>query len=135
MALAKKYGHVGYRHTRIIGVPLSVVQWVNVYSPCPAHRGKMLCKEVLPVLRLTISQAPRDLAITRQVLHHILSCPPAVALNIPRRLEKRSWIPGKVRVRLQDRTDIRQLSGRADAGIGCIPSSHIAKRIGAVDGH
>jgi hypothetical protein len=135
MALAKKYGHVGYRHTRRIGVPLSAVQRVNVYNPYPARRGKMLCKKVLPVLRLTISQAPRDLAITRQVLHHISSRSPAVAPNIPRRLEKRSWIPGKVRVRLQDRNDIRRLSGRAGAGIGCIPSSHIAKRIGAVDGH
>ena len=57
-------------------------------SASPKHPGAILRHEVLPALKLSISQAARDLAITRQVLHHILAGTASVTPNIALRLER-----------------------------------------------
>jgi ActR/RegA family two-component response regulator len=39
----------------------------------PIHPGEILREDVLPALRLSVSEAARQLRVTRQTLHRILS--------------------------------------------------------------
>jgi antitoxin HigA-1 len=39
----------------------------------PTHPGEILREDVLPALRMTVSQAARELGVSRQLLHRILS--------------------------------------------------------------
>ncbi len=39
----------------------------------PTHPGELLRDEVLPALRVSISEAARELGVTRQTLHRILA--------------------------------------------------------------
>ncbi len=52
----------------------------------PTHPGAILREDVLPALGISVSQAARDLGISRQMLHRILaeeaSVTPALALRI-----------------------------------------------------
>ena len=54
----------------------------------PTHPGEVLREDVLPALRLTVSEAARQLGITRQTLHRILAethpVTPAMALRFGR---------------------------------------------------
>lgn len=40
---------------------------------CPTHPGVILRDDVLPSLRLSVSEAARQLHVTRQTLHRIMS--------------------------------------------------------------
>jgi antitoxin HigA-1 len=40
---------------------------------CPIHPGAILREDVLPALRLSISESARQLGITRQTLHRVLT--------------------------------------------------------------
>lgn len=54
----------------------------------PIHPGEMLREDVLPALELTAAAAARELGVSRQLLHHILSekgpITPAMAVRIGR---------------------------------------------------
>ncbi len=54
----------------------------------PTHPGEILREDVLPALKLSVSAAARQLGITRQMLHRILSeqagITPEMALRIGR---------------------------------------------------
>ena len=39
----------------------------------PTHPGELLREEVLPALRVSVTEAARELGVTRQTLHRILS--------------------------------------------------------------
>ena len=39
----------------------------------PTHPGELLREDVLPALRVSVSEAARELGVTRQTLHRILS--------------------------------------------------------------
>ena len=40
---------------------------------CPSHPGRLLKEEILPALRLSVSEAARQLGVSRQSLHRILA--------------------------------------------------------------
>jgi antitoxin HigA-1 len=42
-------------------------------SRCPTHPGEILADDVLPALNLSIAAAARELGISRQMLHKIIS--------------------------------------------------------------
>ena len=54
----------------------------------PTHPGEILREDVLPALRLSVSEAARQLRVTRQTLHRILSgrssVTPEMALRLGR---------------------------------------------------
>jgi antitoxin HigA-1 len=52
------------------------------------HPGALLRDHVLPGLSLSVSQAARDLKITRQTLHRILAGNAAITTEMALRLEK-----------------------------------------------
>lgn len=51
------------------------------------HPGLLLRSHVLPELGLTVSQAARDLAVTRQALHRVLAGHAGISPGMARRLE------------------------------------------------
>jgi addiction module HigA family antidote len=50
--------------------------------------GALLRTQILPALNLTVSQAARDLQVTRQTLHRVLSGQAAISTDMAVRLEK-----------------------------------------------
>lgn len=59
------------------------------------HPGGLLGDCVLPALDLSISQAARDLQITRQSLHRILAGQAAITPDMAVRLEKLCGVPSQ----------------------------------------
>jgi addiction module HigA family antidote len=57
-------------------------------SRMPTHPGALLREDVLPALGLSVTQAARDLKVSRQVLHQILAervaISPTMALKLGR---------------------------------------------------
>ena len=54
----------------------------------PVHPGEILKEDVLPALRLTVSEAARQLRISRQTLHRILKGTHAITPEMAVRLGK-----------------------------------------------
>jgi antitoxin HigA-1 len=54
----------------------------------PAHPGEILREDVLPALHLTVAEAARQLLVSRQMLHSILSGRSAVSPEMAVRLGK-----------------------------------------------
>ena len=52
----------------------------------PAHPGELLREEVLPALNLTVTEAARQLGVSRQMLHSILAQRSAVSPEMAVRL-------------------------------------------------
>ena len=47
----------------------------------PTHPGALLREDVLPALGLSVTEAARQLGVTRQALHHILAETTAERVN------------------------------------------------------
>ena len=58
-----------------------------VQSP-PVHPGEILREDVLPALRLSVTEAARQLGVARQTLHRILAGKAAVTPEMAVRLGK-----------------------------------------------
>ena len=54
----------------------------------PTHPGAILREDVLPALRLSVSDAARQLGVSRQMLHRILACRAPVTPDMAVRLGK-----------------------------------------------
>jgi addiction module HigA family antidote len=57
----------------------------------PIHPGMILSEDVLPALRMSVSEAARHLRVTRQTLHRIISGRTAVTPEMAVRLGKFLW--------------------------------------------
>ena len=56
----------------------------------PTHPGELLREDVLPALRMNVSQAARELGVSRQLLHRILAAKAPVTPEMAVRLGK--WV-------------------------------------------
>jgi antitoxin HigA-1 len=54
----------------------------------PTHPGEILREDVLPALRMNVSQAARELGVSRQLLHRILAAKAPVTPEMAVRLGK-----------------------------------------------
>src|SRR5258708_34972272 len=52
----------------------------------PTHPGAILREDVLPALRLSVSEAARQLGVTRQTLHRIMAEKTSITLEMAARL-------------------------------------------------
>ena len=57
-------------------------------SRCPIHPGAILRDDVLPALKLSVSEAARQLRVTRQTLHRIMKGETAITPEMAVRLGK-----------------------------------------------
>jgi len=88
----------------------------------PTHPGEILKEDVLPALNLTISEAARQLGISRQALHKLLAGTVAVTPEMALRLGR--WCgngPG-LWLRMQQAHDLWAAERRMRTKLGDIPS-------------
>ena len=72
----------------------------------PTHPGEILRDDVLPALKLSVSEAARQLRVTRQTLHRILAGTAAVTPAMALRLGKFCGNGPDLWLRLQYRRDL-----------------------------
>jgi len=80
-------------------------------APTPGeaqHPGTLLRDHVLPGLHLSVSQAARDLAITRQTLHRVLAGNAAISTEMAARLERFCGVSSEFWLDCQHRYDLQR---------------------------
>lgn len=101
------------------------------------HPGIMLRERVLPALDLSVSQAARDLQVTRQTLHRILAGHAGITPDMAARLERLCGIPSHYWLRRQQDCELERINTQFGALYDRIPSralpSDILRQFGAFD--
>ena len=87
----------------------------------PTHPGEILREDVLPALRLSVTEAARQLRVTRQTLHRILSGRSAVTPEMAVRLGKFCGNGPDFWLRMQQAHDLWRAQERLRAEIEKIP--------------
>jgi addiction module HigA family antidote len=72
----------------------------------PTHPGEILREDVLPTLGLSVSEAARELGISRQMFHRVLSGRAAVSPEMALRIGKFCGNGPEVWLRLQQAHDL-----------------------------
>ena len=72
----------------------------------PVHPGEVLSEDVLPALRMTVSEAARHLRVTRQTLHRIIAGRTAVTPEMAVRLGKFCSNGPELWLRIQEQYDL-----------------------------
>jgi len=92
----------------------------------PAHPGEILREDVLPALGMTVSDAARELRVSRQTLHRILSGTMAVSPEMAVRLGKFCGNGPGLWLRMQAAYDLWHAERRMRAEIKRITTRHAA---------
>jgi len=92
----------------------------------PVHPGELLREDVLPALGITVSNAARELRISRQTLHRILSGTMAVSPEMAVRLGKFCGNGPGLWLRMQAAYDLWHSERRMREEIKRIPTRHAA---------
>jgi addiction module HigA family antidote len=102
------------------------------------HPGALLRLYVLPALNLSVSQAARDLEISRQTLHRILAGAAALTPEMAVRLERLCGVASEFWLDRQHRHELTRVRRNQAAVLARIPArvlpKVIAEQIGASDG-
>jgi addiction module HigA family antidote len=88
----------------------------------PVHPGEFLREDVLPALGITISEAARQLGVSRQTLHRILAGTIAITPEMALRLGKFCGNGPGLWLRIQQRYDLWHTQKRLRAEIKRIPT-------------
>lgn len=103
------------------------------------HPGVLLRDAVLPALCLSVSQAARDLRVTRQTLHRVLGGYTAITPEMAIRLERLCGVSASFWLDRQHRHDVQRVLLESEALFDRIPSralpENIKKQIGAANGN
>jgi addiction module HigA family antidote len=92
-----------------------------VQSP-PVHPGEILREDVLPALRLSVTEAARQLGVARQTLHRIIAGRAAVTPEMAVRLGKFCGNGPGLWLRLQQTYDLWHAERRLSEAVARIPS-------------
>lgn len=87
----------------------------------PTHPGEILREDVLPALHLSVSEAARQLRVTRQTLHRILSGRSAVTPEMAVRLGKFCGNGPDLWLRMQQAHDLWRAQEQLRAEVEKIP--------------
>lgn len=90
----------------------------------PTHPGEILREDVLPALEMTVSDAARELRVSRQTLHRVLSGSMAVSPEMAVRLGKFCGNGSGLWLRMQAAYDLWHAERRMRAEIRRIPTRH-----------
>jgi antitoxin HigA-1 len=89
----------------------------------PTHPGEILREDVLPHLHLSVSEAARQLRVTRQTLHRILAGRAAVTPEMAIRLGKFCGNGPGLWLRMQQAYDLWYAQRRLRAEVERIPTA------------
>lgn len=93
------------------------------------HPGALLRNSILPALDVSVSQAAKDLLITRQTLHRILSGQAAITPDMAIRLEKFCGISSAFWLERQQLHERQHMSDEVRALLSRIPSHQLPDQI------
>lgn len=91
----------------------------------PTHPGEILREDVLPALRLSVSEAARELRVSRQTLHRILSGRSAVTPEMAVRLGRFCGNGPELWLRMQAAHDLWHAERALRAEVEQIPSHRV----------
>ena len=72
----------------------------------PVHPGEVLREDVLPALRLSVSEAARRLGVSRQQLHRVLACTHPITTDMALRIGKFAGNGPELWLRMQQAYDL-----------------------------
>ena len=90
----------------------------------PTHPGQVLREDVLPALGLSVSEAARQLRVSRQTLHRILAGTSAVTPEMAVRLGKFCGNGPGLWLRMQEAHDLWYAERRLVKELEKIPAHH-----------
>jgi addiction module HigA family antidote len=88
----------------------------------PTHPGEILRADILPALDLSVSEAARQLRVTRQTLHRILSGKSGISPEMAVRLGRFCGNGPGLWLRIQQRHDLWHAEQRLSGELEKIPS-------------
>ncbi len=94
----------------------------------PTHPGEVLREDVLPALGISVSEAARQMKVTRQTLHRIMARKTAVTPEMAVRLGKFCGNGPDLWLRMQYAHDLWHAERRLKREIEAIPA-HRARRV------
>lgn len=80
----------------------------------PIHPGEILREDVLPALRLSVSEAARRLGVSRQQLHRVLACTHPITTDMALRIGKFAGNGPELWLRMQQAYDLWHLERRME---------------------
>jgi len=92
----------------------------------PTHPGEILREDVLPALNLSVAEAARQLRVTRQTLHRILSGRSGVSPEMAVRLGKFCGNGPGLWLRMQQAHDLWLAEQRLEEELEKIPGHAVA---------
>ncbi len=92
----------------------------------PTHPGEIVRDFVLPELGISVSEAARQLGVTRQTLHSILSGRSAVSAEMALRLGRFCGNGPGLWMRMQQAFDLWQAENRLNGELDRIPVHQVA---------
>ena len=92
----------------------------------PTHPGELLREDVLPALRISVSEAARKLRVSRQTLHRILAGDARVTPDMAVRLGKFCGNGPGLWLRMQQAYDLWHAEQRLASELTKIPTSPTA---------
>ncbi len=91
----------------------------------PTHPGAILRDDVLPALELSVSEAARQLRVTRQTLHRVLSGRSGVSPDMAVRLGKFCGNGAGIWLRMQQSYDLWHAERRLRTELTHIPERQV----------
>ncbi len=95
----------------------------------PIHPGEILKEDVLPALELSVSEAARQLRISRQTLHRILKGTHGITPEMAIRLGKFCGNGPGLWLRMQQSYDLWQAAASTGSGSSCTSTPAPALRV------
>jgi addiction module HigA family antidote len=92
----------------------------------PTHPGEILREDVLPALGISVSEAARELRISRQMLHNVLSGKASITPEMALRIGKFCGNGPALWLRMQQARDLWEAERRLGAEISRIPTRSAA---------
>lgn len=88
----------------------------------PTHPGEILREDVLPALDMSVSEAARQLGVSRQMLHRILACEASISSEMALRLGRFCGNGPDLWLRLQQAHDLWHAARRLKDELPRIPT-------------
>jgi addiction module HigA family antidote len=86
----------------------------------PVHPGEVLLKDVLPALRLSVSEAARRLGVSRQQLHRVLACTHPITTDMALRIGKFAGNGPELWLHMQQAYDLWHVERRMESELSKI---------------
>ncbi|MSO91886.1 MAG: addiction module antidote protein, HigA family [Rhodospirillales bacterium] len=92
----------------------------------PTHPGAILREDALPALKLTVSQAARDLGVTRQFLHRLLNEDVPISAEMALKIGRLCGNGPELWINMQAAYDLWHAKQRLGPELDAVPERHKA---------